>query len=211
MSENDWRGYYKRVLDEEQLSRLDAFVGAVLKLRESRYLARNGRLEHVTEVVKGEAVSASDHGDAEQLHSLLMKLRKLLMDKEPTFINRVVSDLIRHEPDADRVQRLRESYQEIKKARKDTADGVAKLTPSGAFQVERGRTNERALREVLNGQLFHSDPTTDDDLLPLPDVSGPDFGDENFIEVLQRQNLIDHILDECNFAIWLYSHITSAK
>ena len=200
MSES-WIRAYGSLLPETDLDRLKLFIEHVESMKERRFFQRNSLDVYVEAETSG--VSAiSDHGDAEDLRSALLDLRKILMKKEVIFIDRIVNSLIRYEDEPDRGENLIKSRESIRQARKESADAVLTTDEQGRFILSPGRTSEELLDEIFNKQLFHTDPKAGGEKLPLPNMRAS-FSDNNVTEVIDRQNLLAYIFDEFEYAVWV--------
>ena len=204
----NWEARYRSLgLHDDVIEQLRAFLMVTEELSTRRYFRTRQNLELFVEADRARVEGVSDHGDAEDLRSALMTLRKLLSDQEPCFVNRVVSHLMRTETDVARKDRLQKGYQEIKRARKEPAEAIGMMGEDGSLALARGRTREAALRDLFNTQLFHQDQRA---VPPLPETRGPDLPDTDLNMMLLRQNILELVFDEAEFAMWLRDFVTSA-
>ena len=204
-----WQERYTQLgVSGDDLKRLAAFVALVHELDQRRYF-KMGSIGLLAEHDRTTGLDlVSDHGDAEDLRSALLSIRKLISDKEPTFTNRIVGILYRAEDSDDRRQLLTKSHDEIKRARREPAEAaLGEMQPSGGWPIKAGRSRETLVRQLINTQLFHGDDPPPE---PLPDMTGDRFADADLNSVLLRQSALELVLSEYEFASWLRGFIVES-
>jgi len=202
----DWQTRYRKLgVSEPDIARLEAFIALAEEIRGRRYFSKEG----ITFTAQGGVGMAlefsSDDGDVEDFRSALMSVRKLISDGEPTFVNSIVNILFKAEPPGERRDRLAAAYAEQKRGRQEPVEATVSLVPGkDGWPIQKGRTREALLKQLINTQLFHGDTPPAD---ALPDMKGSAFTDDELSLTLLRKEAITMALGEAAFAWWLKGFI----
>ncbi len=209
MSEK-WRDEYSRLIEETDLARFDALHRVVRSIQSRRFFTSPPQgLRSVTwkRTENGLKQSVnSDHGDIDAFRSALVDVRKLKLEKDDTFINKIVNILKQKEDEPERVKLVVEGYAKLKTKRKQAAYHTM---PEGIVpnitELERGRTNEELLNALLYQDFVHQGGP--DGKPPPPNISLEKFNESDITQAYQLNVVQSLMFAEAHFAVWLSSFI----
>lgn len=212
-ADEPWGLWYKSRLGEQWYRKLRKFLDVVESIRKRPFFQDPpDKFSIRIERVETGYVTTTDKGtlDIDLLRSALIDIRRLLLERDDTFINALVNRLIEVEDERDRAELLRQEYDKLRQYRRTPAYflGPPELFRAGgaAFQqalpsLKPARTRAQLLDRAIYRNLFHTD---DPDRLPdPPDLSQTDVSDAEVLEGYQLVPLVEMMFAEAAFASWL--------
>lgn len=215
MTEERWQQVYRRLLGDGAFGKLEKFMAVVEAIRKRPYLKVERRtlptltFENLPNGGSRTTATDYDHGDIEELRSVLLSVRPLLLKNDPTFMPGIIGLLVRCDNESERVEFIKAQQRLLREARRLVAfytipPGTVFPVPldeNGVPMLEPGRTYEDLLEATLYRSLFH---WQDSDGKPEPpDLNVTNYSADTVPEVMKRGMLIMALYHEASFACWL--------
>lgn len=148
----------------QEESTLRQFCKLMVDIHDCRFIARAKVQDHNIRVYKDTSKNYVPYYDRDEFRSFATLFRKLVANREPTQLFRVMNILQRCAPQDDR-----DSFRKIKRELRHEAEHPPIAIAIGAPGSEVPFTPKRICDVLFNGMVFHSDPTLQDDLARLLD------------------------------------------